>query len=131
MFKDFSPKELKYYLGFGFLFFILTTYIFTNLFFGLIYDSSMSLRTVLIIHDSLYSIMYLLLVLLLAFFFRLNRVRTILFVIPQFYIYEYLGGIFVEGLDYFIFAPKLIILRLIIIAITVFIVYLPLRIFRI
>jgi len=131
LFKDFSPKELKYYLGFGFLFFILTTYIFTNLFFGLIYDSSMSLRTVLIIHDSLYSIMYLLLVLLLAFFFRLNRVRTILFVIPQFYIYEYLGGIFVEGLDYFIFAPKLIILRLIIIAITVFIVYLPLRIFRI
>jgi hypothetical protein len=131
LFKDFSPKELKYYLGFGFIFFILTTFLFTHIFFGVIYNLYISLQTVLILHDLLYMVMYILLVLLLAFFFKLNRLRTILFVLPQFYIYEYLGGIFVEGIDYFILSPKLIAIRIFIVAIEIIVLYLTLSVFKV
>lgn len=127
MFKDFSTREIKFYLGFGFLFFILCTFIFSNIFFSFIYDSNLSLYLVLTIHDTLYFLIYFIDIYLLAFFFKLNLKRTILFTIPQFYIYEYLSGLFVEGLSYFIIAPKVILLRLIIIVLGTFITYLSLK----
>jgi len=127
LFRDFSFKELKYYFGFGFLFFILTTFLFVNLFFRFIHDSSLSLYWVLVIHDSTYIIAYFFQIFLIAFFFRLNLKRSILFIVPQFYLYEYISGLFVQGLDYFILAPKTLFVRIIILAIGIVLIYLPLR----
>ncbi len=129
MFKGLSIKELKFYFGFGFLFFVLTTFLFTNLFFRVIYDSTLSLYVVLLIHDVLYFLSYSLQIYLLSLFFKLNLERTVLFTIPQFYIYEYLSGFFVQGIDYFIFAPKVIALRLIVLAIGSLLIYLSVRYF--
>ncbi|MGB9600613.1 MAG: hypothetical protein ACP5QK_08900 [Myxococcota bacterium] len=129
MFKDFSAKELKYYFGLGFLFFILDASIFTTVFFNLIYNSKISLYLVLFIHDLFYFLSYFVLIGTIRFFFNMNLGRAILFIIPQFYVYEYISGIFVEGLNYFIFAPKVIIERLIILAIGTVLIYFSFRCF--
>ncbi|MCX7944439.1 MAG: hypothetical protein N2746_08030 [Deltaproteobacteria bacterium] len=127
MFEGFSIKELKYYFGFGFLFFILATFLFTNLFFSFIYDSKMPLYLVLILHDSIYVFFYLVEISMLAYFFRLNATRAMIFILPQFYIYEYLSGFFVQGLSYLTFTPRTVVLRIIILAIGIGLIYLLLR----
>ncbi|MCX7957900.1 MAG: hypothetical protein N3B13_02545 [Deltaproteobacteria bacterium] len=127
MFKDFSPRELKYYFGFGFIFFIICSFLFINIFFSFIYQSQISLYLVLLIHDSFYILFYFLMIYLLAFFFRLHLGRTILFTVIQFYIYEYISGLFVEGTDYFIISPGVILLRIFILATGTALIYLVLR----
>lgn len=127
MFKDFSPRELKYYFGLGFLYFVCNAFLFTTIFFKFLYNSTLSLYIVLLIHDLFYVIFYLLLVGTIRFFFKPYIGRIILFTIPQFYIYEYISGIFVEGMDYFIFAPKVIIMRLIILALGTLLIYFSFR----
>lgn len=131
MFKDFSKGELKYYFGFGFLFFILDTFLYLKIFFGFIYNTDIPLYWPLIIHDILYILFYFLLILFLAFFFRFNIKRAMLFVLPQFYLYEYLGGFFVEGVNHFVLTPKTLLVRLIILASGAVVIYFPLRYFRI
>jgi len=130
LFKDFSPRELKYYFGSGFLFFVLAAFLFINLFFNYIYNSNISLFVVLLIHDSFYILFGFIQILILSFFFRLNLRRTILFTLPQFYIYEYISGFFVQGFSYFTAIPSVISLRFIILASGVLIIYLPLRYFN-
>ncbi len=131
MFKDFSVKELKYYFGFGFLFFILDAFLFLQIFFRFINNANISVYWSLIVHDIMYILFYLALILFLAIFFKLELKRTMLFVLPQFYIYEYLGGFIVQGMDYFILGPKMIFTRLIILALGAIIIYLTLRLFKI
>lgn len=130
MFKDFSKRELKYYFGFGFLFFILDTFLYLKIFFGFIYNANISVYWTLVIHDILYIVFYFLLIFSIAFFFRLNVKRAMLFVLPQFYLYEYLGGVFVEGIDYFVLAPKMFFIRLIILVLGAIVIYFSIRCFR-
>lgn len=124
MFEDFSKKELKYYFGFGFIFFILDTFAFINLFFRYVYNWNIQLYTVLLIHDISYILSYSILIGLLSFFFKLNLKRAVLFTAPQFYIYEYAGGFFIQGFDYLHLSFKVFLMRLLILATGTTLIYL-------
>lgn len=110
---------------------MLDTFLYLKVFFGFIYNTNLPVYLPLIVHDIFYVLFYFLLILFLAFFFRFNIKRAMLFVLPQFYLYESIGGFFVEGVNYFVLTPKMLLVRLIILASGVVVIYLPLRYFRI